>query len=203
MKLLPLYTNCLLKSDALSGGADVGCDDRAYLMHSLGMIHWTWNFFTHSSSISLGSMDVSSTVAYFYPRLIPLHDLPEGPVSYFNKCINLWILLTYGKFNFMTECGNSPSASLLHGKSYRQWRILAGKWNLYVYVHWVNCWSRLGPGCFRSSSNFYLSIFLMLDTNKQTATLKGKLSDQLGKVEAWRARQSDLRGCSQSHWTYS
>ena len=60
MKLLPLYTNCLLKSDALSGGADVGCDDRAFLMHSLG------------------SMDVSSTVAYFYPRLIPLHDLnPE------------------------------------------------------------------------------------------------------------------------------
>ena len=24
MKLLPLYTNCLLKSDALAGGADVG-----------------------------------------------------------------------------------------------------------------------------------------------------------------------------------
>ena len=24
MKLLPLYTNCLLKSDAISGGADVG-----------------------------------------------------------------------------------------------------------------------------------------------------------------------------------
>ena len=60
MKLLPLYTNCLLKSDVLSGGADVGCDDRAFLMHSLG------------------SMDVSSTVAYFYPRLMPLHDLnPE------------------------------------------------------------------------------------------------------------------------------
>lgn len=61
MKLLPLYTNCLLKSDALSGGTDVGCDDRAFLMHSLG------------------SMDVASTVAYFYPRLIPLHDLPDEP----------------------------------------------------------------------------------------------------------------------------
>lgn len=59
MKLLPLYTNCLLKSDALCGGADLGCDDRAFLMHSLG------------------SMDVASTVAYFYPRLIPLHDLPH------------------------------------------------------------------------------------------------------------------------------
>merc|ERR1719341_2150370 len=30
MKLLPLYTNCLIKSDALSGGSDLGCDDRAY-----------------------------------------------------------------------------------------------------------------------------------------------------------------------------
>jgi protein transport protein SEC24 len=57
MKLLPLYTNCLLKSDALSGAADVGCDDRAFLMHSIG------------------SMDVATTVAYFYPRLLPLHDL--------------------------------------------------------------------------------------------------------------------------------
>jgi hypothetical protein len=59
MKLLPLYTNCLLKSDALSGGADVGCDERAFLMHSLG------------------SMDVASTVAFFYPRLLPVHDLPS------------------------------------------------------------------------------------------------------------------------------
>ena len=55
MKLLPLYTNCLLKSDVISGGADVGCDDRAFLM----------------STVS--SMDISSTVAYFYPRLLPLH----------------------------------------------------------------------------------------------------------------------------------
>jgi len=56
MKLLPLYTNCLIKSDALSGGPDLGCDDRAFHM------------------VSVGSMDVGSTVAYFYPRLIPIHD---------------------------------------------------------------------------------------------------------------------------------
>merc|ERR1719229_1348290 len=56
MKLLPLYTNCLLKSDVLSGGSDCGCDDRAYLMNSVS------------------GMDVSSTVVYFYPRLIPLHN---------------------------------------------------------------------------------------------------------------------------------
>lgn len=57
MKLLPLYTNCLLKSDAISGGTDLGCDDRAFAM----------------SAVS--SMDVESSVAYFYPRLIPLHDV--------------------------------------------------------------------------------------------------------------------------------
>jgi len=57
MKLLPLYTNCLLKSDVLSGGADVGCDERAFLMNAVS------------------SMDVLSTVVYFYPRLIPLHEL--------------------------------------------------------------------------------------------------------------------------------
>merc|ERR1719414_622235 len=57
MKLLPLYTNCLLKSDALSGGADVGCDDRAFLMNTIS------------------SMDIGATIAFFYPRLLPLHDM--------------------------------------------------------------------------------------------------------------------------------
>merc|ERR1712018_773041 len=60
MKLLPLYTNCLMKSDALSGGSDLGCDDRAF----------------HMSTVS--SMDVASSLVYFYPRLIPLHTVnPE------------------------------------------------------------------------------------------------------------------------------
>jgi len=60
MKLLPLYTNCLLKSDALAGGADLGCDDRAF----------------HMSTVS--SMDVESSLVYFYPRLLALHTLnPE------------------------------------------------------------------------------------------------------------------------------
>lgn len=57
MKLLPLYTNCLIKSDALSGGHDLGCDDRAF----------------HMSAV--GSMDVANSVVYFYPRLLPLHDV--------------------------------------------------------------------------------------------------------------------------------
>jgi len=63
MKLLPLYTNCLIKSDALSGGPDLGCDDRAFHM------------------VSVGSMDVKSTVAYFYPRLIPIHDASHEEVG--------------------------------------------------------------------------------------------------------------------------
>ena len=60
MKLLPLYTNCLLKSDAISGGADVGCDDRAFLM----------------SAVS--SMDVGTPVTFFYPRLFPIHNLQDN-----------------------------------------------------------------------------------------------------------------------------
>jgi len=60
MKLLPLYTNCLLKSDAISGGSDLGCDDRAFAMSAAS------------------TMDVSSSLLYFYPRLLPLHDvLPD------------------------------------------------------------------------------------------------------------------------------
>merc|ERR1719221_2344066 len=63
MKLLPLYTNCLIKSDAIAGGSDLGCDDRAY----------------HMSCVS--SMDVASSVVYFYPKLQALHTLnPEETV---------------------------------------------------------------------------------------------------------------------------
>ncbi|XP_066303668.1 protein transport protein Sec24C-like isoform X4 [Branchiostoma lanceolatum] len=57
MKLLPLYVNCVLKSDALQGGAETSTDDRAWLMHLLN------------------SMDISSSGAFFYPRLLPLHNL--------------------------------------------------------------------------------------------------------------------------------
>eukprot|EP00058_Branchiostoma_floridae_P016439 XP_002601927.1 hypothetical protein BRAFLDRAFT_59653 [Branchiostoma floridae] len=54
MKLLPLYVNCVLKSDALQGGAETSTDDRAWLMHLLN------------------SMDINSSGAFFYPRLLPL-----------------------------------------------------------------------------------------------------------------------------------
>ena len=90
MKLLPLYTNCLLKSDAISGGTDLGCDDRAFAM----------------SAVS--SMDVASSVVYFYPRcstlcfLLPqvrytLFAFTPGAVHFvyfYPKCSTLCLLLS-------------------------------------------------------------------------------------------------------------
>ncbi|XP_046753810.1 protein transport protein Sec24C [Diprion similis] len=61
MKLLPLYVNSILKSDAISGGADMTIDDRSFVMQAVA------------------TMDIPTSVAYFYPRLLPLHDIdPQG-----------------------------------------------------------------------------------------------------------------------------
>uniref|UniRef100_A0A673XIA9 SEC24 homolog C, COPII coat complex component n=1 Tax=Salmo trutta TaxID=8032 RepID=A0A673XIA9_SALTR len=60
MKLLPVYLNCVLKSDVLQPGADVSVDDRAYLRQLLS------------------SMDVSESHVFFYPRLLPLVKLDGG-----------------------------------------------------------------------------------------------------------------------------
>ncbi|XP_057335503.1 protein transport protein Sec24C [Microplitis mediator] len=57
MKLLPLYVNCLLKSDALSGGSDMTIDDRSFVMQAVV------------------TMPLYTSVIYFYPRLLPLHDV--------------------------------------------------------------------------------------------------------------------------------
>ncbi|XP_077358734.1 protein transport protein Sec24C isoform X2 [Festucalex cinctus] len=57
MKLLPVYLNCVLKSDVLLPAADVSLDDRAYLRQLIS------------------SMDVSETHVFFYPRLLPLMKL--------------------------------------------------------------------------------------------------------------------------------
>ncbi|KAG5326139.1 SC24C protein, partial [Acromyrmex heyeri] len=57
MKLLPLYVNCLLKSDALSGGADMAIDDKSYVMQAIT------------------TMPIPLSVAYTYPRLLPLHNV--------------------------------------------------------------------------------------------------------------------------------
>ncbi|XP_033101565.1 protein transport protein Sec24C-like, partial [Anneissia japonica] len=57
MKLLPLYCNCIIKSDALQGSSEIMTDDRSWLMQTVM------------------SMDVPSSHIYFYPRLVPLHEL--------------------------------------------------------------------------------------------------------------------------------
>lgn len=57
MKLLPLYTSCLLKNDAFSGGSDMTLDDRSYVIYFVM------------------SMDLPTSVHYFYPRLIPIHNV--------------------------------------------------------------------------------------------------------------------------------
>ncbi|XP_041124153.1 protein transport protein Sec24C-like isoform X3 [Polyodon spathula] len=57
MKLLPVYLNCVLKSDMLQPSADISLDDRAYLRQLVT------------------SMDVAESHVFFYPRLLPLQKL--------------------------------------------------------------------------------------------------------------------------------
>uniref|UniRef100_A0A673KLG8 Protein transport protein Sec24C-like n=1 Tax=Sinocyclocheilus rhinocerous TaxID=307959 RepID=A0A673KLG8_9TELE len=57
MKLLPVYLNCMLKSDVLQPGADVSLDNRAYLRQLVS------------------TMDVAESHVFFYPRLLPLQKL--------------------------------------------------------------------------------------------------------------------------------
>uniref|UniRef100_A0A8C3PZN4 SC24C protein n=1 Tax=Chrysolophus pictus TaxID=9089 RepID=A0A8C3PZN4_CHRPC len=54
MKLLPVYLNCVLKSDVLQPGPEITTDDRAYIRQLVT------------------SMDVAETNVFFYPRLLPL-----------------------------------------------------------------------------------------------------------------------------------
>lgn len=57
MKLLPLYVNCLSKSDAISGSHELQCDERSWQMYLLS------------------TMSVDASVVYLYPRLLPLSGL--------------------------------------------------------------------------------------------------------------------------------
>lgn len=58
MKLLPLYVNAIIKNDAFQSGSDISTDDRSYLMYLCEC------------------MDVLASNVFFYPRLMPLHDMP-------------------------------------------------------------------------------------------------------------------------------
>ncbi|OXU26882.1 hypothetical protein TSAR_008825 [Trichomalopsis sarcophagae] len=57
MKLLPLYTNGLLKSDAITGGNGITVDQKSYVM------------------MTVATMPISESVVHVYPRLLPLHDV--------------------------------------------------------------------------------------------------------------------------------
>uniref|UniRef100_A0A671RND6 Protein transport protein Sec24C-like n=1 Tax=Sinocyclocheilus anshuiensis TaxID=1608454 RepID=A0A671RND6_9TELE len=63
MKLLPVYLNCVLKSDVLQPGADVSLDDRAYLRQLVS------------------TLDVSESHVFFYPRLLPLQKVDVMSMS--------------------------------------------------------------------------------------------------------------------------
>lgn len=74
MKLLPVYLNCVLKSDVLQPGPEVTTDDRAYIRQLVT------------------SMDVAETNVFFYPRLLPL--VSNSGYSYYMR---LAVLLTRHK----------------------------------------------------------------------------------------------------------
>ncbi|EFO19073.1 Sec23/Sec24 trunk domain-containing protein [Loa loa] len=57
LKLLPLFANCIIKNDALSGGSDISVDDRAYLMHLIP------------------SLRTEDALTLLYPTVFPISDL--------------------------------------------------------------------------------------------------------------------------------
>ncbi|XP_055518262.1 LOW QUALITY PROTEIN: protein transport protein Sec24C-like [Leucoraja erinacea] len=75
LKVMPLYVNCLRKSKVLLEGADAPIDERAYLRHVVM------------------SMDIAETNAFFYPCLLPIHDLNGSQVSLPRavRCSRRWL----------------------------------------------------------------------------------------------------------------
>ncbi|XP_072122697.1 protein transport protein Sec24C-like [Mobula birostris] len=75
LKVLPLYLNCLRKSKVLLAGPDSSIDERVYLRHMVM------------------SMDIAETNAFFYPRLLPVHELDGGQASLPRavRCSNKWL----------------------------------------------------------------------------------------------------------------
>lgn len=72
--LMPLYTNSLLNSDAVSGGQEMTVDDRVYHM------------------MAVMSMDVGASQRYLYPRIATILDPTRlRPVS------NLFFLIFWGR----------------------------------------------------------------------------------------------------------
>lgn len=59
LKLLPAYTSSILRNVAFRAGGDIGSDER---MHALWLLQ---------------GMSPASTVPFFYPRMVALHDVLE------------------------------------------------------------------------------------------------------------------------------
>jgi protein transport protein SEC24 len=59
LKLLPLFSMCLIKNDALSGALDIVIDDRALAMHIAQ------------------TMDARTSLFFLYPRLLPIHQMQD------------------------------------------------------------------------------------------------------------------------------
>ncbi|KAM3726424.1 Protein transport protein [Dirofilaria immitis] len=57
LKLLPLFANCIIRNDALSGGNDMTVDDRAYLMHLIP------------------PLKTEDALTLLYPTVFPISDL--------------------------------------------------------------------------------------------------------------------------------
>ncbi|XP_055346247.1 protein transport protein Sec24C-like isoform X2 [Paramacrobiotus metropolitanus] len=68
LKLLPIYTNCLSRSDIVSGtGSDVGADDRSWLI-------------AHANALP-----VEHSTAFLYPRLYVLNEVTAENPDYFRQ----------------------------------------------------------------------------------------------------------------------
>lgn len=72
-KLYPVYTLSVLKSKAFRSGADVTSDFR---VHEMRLIR---------------SLGVQASINFFYPRLIPVHDLEPGACQY-DPTLNRFLL---------------------------------------------------------------------------------------------------------------
>lgn len=98
MKLLPLYTSCLLRSDALAGGPDITCDDRSCAMYR---------------ALAAG---VELSVAYTYPRLLPLHELPREPRplrASIDKMVDAGVYLLENGVHMLLWVGSAASAEFV------------------------------------------------------------------------------------------
>lgn len=66
LKLLPLFGNCIIKSEALNGGSEIAVDDRAWMMHIIP------------------SMRVDEAMRFLYPTVLPITSLAlESPDQQF------------------------------------------------------------------------------------------------------------------------